>query len=375
MVLENDMTKFPTKKSALFTYADLLGQIKTRIQQGQTRAVMSANAEMISMYWEIGCLLDEQQKERGWGARVIPRLSKDIHNELPEVKGFSERNLKRMIAFYRTYPAFQTIVPQAVAQLAPRSKMPHAVAQIHPNELILSLPWGHHFLLIEKVEDHETRFWYMQQVLEQGWGRDTLSAMIKSSVHKRQGKLTSNFKTHLPLPQSELVEQTLKDPYIFDFLSLGEEAQEREIEKELTKHITKFLLELGAGFSFVGSQYPLEISGKDYYIDLLFYHLKLRCFVIIELKAGEFKPEYTGKLNFYLSAVDKILKQGEDKPSIGIILCKSKDKVIAEYALKDMSKPMGVSEYKIVRAIPEKLKTSLPTIDELEKELSKKRKK
>ncbi|OGQ08533.1 MAG: hypothetical protein A3G32_09600 [Deltaproteobacteria bacterium RIFCSPLOWO2_12_FULL_40_28] len=364
------MTKFPTKKSALFTYADLLGQIKTRIQQGQTRAVMSANAEMISMYWEIGCLLDEQQKERGWGARVIPRLSKDIHNELPEVKGFSERNLKRMIAFYRTYPAFQTIVPQAVAQLAPRSKMPHAVAQIHPNELILSLPWGHHFLLIEKVEDHETRFWYMQQVLEQGWGRDTLSAMIKSSVHKRQGKLTSNFKTHLPLPQSELVEQTLKDPYIFDFMTLAEPFHERELETGLVKHLEKFLIELGQGFAFVGRQYHVEVSDKDFYIDLLFYHLKLRSYVVIELKKGPFKPEYAGKMNFYCSVVDDKIKTEADNPTIGLILCQDRDRILAEYSLRDINKPIGVSGYELTQKLPAKLQSSLPSIKQIEAELS-----
>ena len=226
-------------------------------------------------------------------------------------------------------------------------------------------------VIVSKIKDHAEAVFYLTETLKNNWSRNVLIHQIESGLYARSGKVLHNFEATLPAPQSDLARQTLKDPYVFDFLSLGEEAQEREIERELTKHITKFLLELGAGFSFVGSQYPLEVSGQDYYIDLLFYHLKLRCFVIIELKAGEFKPEYTGKLNFYLSAVDKILKQNEDNPSIGIILCKSKDKVIAEYALKDMSKPMGISEYKIVRAIPEKLKMSLPTIDELEKELSK----
>ena len=225
------------------------------------------------------------------------------------------------------------------------------------------------------IKDPTEAVFYLTETIRNNWSRNVLIHQIESGLYQRKGKVLHNFEVTLPAPQSDLARQMLKDPYVFDFLSFGEEAQEREIEKELTKHITKFLLELGAGFSFVGSQYPLEISDKDYYIDLLFYHLRLRCFVIIELKAGEFKPEYAGKLNFYLSAVDKTLKQEGDKPSIGIILCKTRDKVIAEYALRDMSKPMGVSEYKIVRAIPEKLKTSLPTIEELEKELSKKRKK
>src|SRR3989344_2367398 len=225
-------------------------------------------------------------------------------------------------------------------------------------------------VIVNKIKDPSEAIFYLTETIRNNWSRNVLIHQIESELYQRKGKVLHNFEATLPSPQSDLARQTLKDPYVFDFLSLGEEAQEREIEKELTKHITKFLLELGAGFSFVGSQYHIEVSGQDYYIDLLFYHLQLRSFVIIELKAGEFKPEYAGKLNFYLSALDKILKQDNDKPSIGIILCKSKDKIIAEYALKDMSKPMGVSEYKIVRAIPEKLKTSLPTIAELEKELS-----
>ena len=238
-------------------------------------------------------------------------------------------------------------------------------------QLVRQLPWGHNMVIVNKIKDPSEAVFYLTEAIRNNWSRNVLIHQIESGLYLRNGKVLHNFEATLPAPQSDLARQTLKDPYIFDFLSLGEEAREREIEKELTKHITKFLLELGAGFSFVGSQYPIEISEKDYYIDLLFYHLRLRCFVIIELKAGEFKPEYAGKLNFYLSAVDKTLKQEGDKPSIGIILCKSKDKVIAEYALKDMSKPMGISEYKIVRAIPKGLKTSLPTIDALEKELSK----
>ena len=226
-------------------------------------------------------------------------------------------------------------------------------------------------MIITKIKDPAETIFYLNETIRNNWSRNALIHQIESNLYERKSKISHNFEATLPEPQSDLAKQTLQDPYLFDFLSLGEEAQEREIEEELTKHITKFLLELGAGFSFVGSQYPLEVSGKDYYLDLLFYHLKLRCFVIIELKTGEFKPEYAGKLNFYLSAVDKVLKQEADKPSLGIILCKSKDKVIAEYALKDLSKPMGVSEYKIVHAIPEKLKASLPTIDELKKELSK----
>jgi len=283
------------------------------------------------------------------GDSIVDMLAGDLRREFPDMKGFSRANIFNIRQWYLFYSTRDEKVQQLVRQL----------------------PWGHNMVIVNKIKDPSEAIFYLAEAIRNNWSRNVLIHQIESGLYQRKGKVLHNFEATLPAPQSDLARQTLKDPYVFDFLSLGEEAQEREIEKELTKHITKFLLELGAGFSFVGSQYPLEISGKDYCIDLLFFHLRLRCFVIIELKAGEFKPEYAGKLNFYLSAVDKTLKQEGDKPSIGIILCKSKDKVIAEYALKDMSKPMGVSEYKIVRAIPEKLKTSLPTIDELEKELSK----
>jgi predicted nuclease of restriction endonuclease-like (RecB) superfamily len=238
-------------------------------------------------------------------------------------------------------------------------------------QLVRQLPWGHNIVIVNRIKDPTEAFFYITETIKNNWSRNVLLHQIESALYARKGSVLDNFAATLPAPQSDLARQTLKDPYVFDFLSLGDEAQEREIEKELTKHITKFLLELGAGFSFVGSQYHLEVSNQDYYIDLLFYHLRLRCYIIIELKAGDFKPEYIGKLNFYLSAVDNVLKYKDDNPSIGMILCKSKDKVVVEYALKDMSKPMGVSEYKIVRSIPEKLKTSLPSIDDLEKELFK----
>lgn len=328
-------------------YLNLLDEIKARVKSAQIKAVISVNKELVQLYWDIGQNILARQAKEGWGTKVIDRLSLDLTNSFPEMKGFSPRNLKYMRTLAEEYPD-KAIVQGVLAQLT----------------------WYHNITLLEKVGSFSERLWYAQHTIKNGWSRNILVHQIESNLYNRQGKITPNFGNTLPAPQSDLARQTLKDPYIFDFLSLGEEAQEREIERELTKHITQFLLELGAGFSFVGSQYPLEVSGQDYYIDLLFYHLRLRCYVIIELKAGEFKPEYAGKLNFYLSAVDKILKEEEDKPSIGIILCKSKDKVIAEYALKDMSKLMGVSRYKIARAIPEKLKISLPTIDELEEELS-----
>ncbi len=334
-------------------YMQLLHKIKVRVRSAQIKAAISINQELIQLYWDMGKMITERQAKGKWGDSIVDLLAQDLKREFPHMKGFSRANLFNIRRWYLFYSIMDEKVQQLVRQL----------------------PWGHNVVIINKIKYPAEVFFYLTETIKNNWSRNVLVHQIESRLYARKGEISHNFEATLPAPQSDLARQTLKDPYIFDFLSLGEEAQEREIERELTKHITKFLLELGAGFSFVGSQYQLEVSGQDYYLDLLFYHLRLRCFVIIELKAGEFKPEYAGKLNFYLSAVDKILKHNADNPSIGIILCKSKDKVIAEYALKDMSKPMGVSEYKIVRTIPEKLKISLPTIDELEKELSKSAKK
>ncbi len=329
-------------------YIQLLNEIKTKVRSAQIKAATYVNKELIRLYWEIGKSIADKQKQSIWGDSIVDMLAKDLRKEFPNMKGFSRANLFGIRQWYLFYSHMDDKVQQLVGQL----------------------PWGHNIAIVNKIKDPEEAIFYLNESIRNNWSRNVLIHQIEGELYERGGKTTHNFGITLPAPQSDLARQTLKDPYVFDFLSLGEEAQEREIEKELTKHITKFLLELGAGFSFVGSQYPLEISNQDYYIDLLFYHLKLRCFVIIELKTGEFKPEYAGKLNFYLSAADNLLKHKEDNPSIGIILCKTRDKVIAEYALRDMSKPIGVSEYKIVRSIPEKLQTSLPTIDELEAELS-----
>ena len=329
-------------------YLSLLQDIKVKVRSAQIKAALSVNKELMGLYWDIGKMITERQAKSTWGDAVVHMLAQDLRREFPEIRGFSRANLFNIRQWYLSYATTNEKVQQLVRQL----------------------PWGHNMVIINRVKDHSERVFYLTETIKNNWSRNVLVHHIEGRLYSRKGKMSHNFEATLPLPQSDLARQTLKDPYIFDFLSLGDEAQEREIEKELTKHITRFLLELGAGFSFVGNQYPLEVGGKNYYIDLLFYHLTLRCYVIIELKAGEFKPEYAGKLNFYLSAVDSMLRHDDDKASIGIILCKSKDKVIVEYALKDMSKPRGVSEYRIVHAIPEKLKTSLPTIDELEKELS-----
>lgn len=360
----------------LTLYADLLDKIKTRIRQAQVKATLSANSEMILMYWDIGRMIQEKQDRDGWGAGVLRRLALDLKSELSEVKGFSERNLKRMTQFYRSYPELVPIGPRAVAQLETAftepAKGPRPVAQLDQSafsQRLVQISWAHNILLIQAVKDTSIRFWYMQKVIEQGWSRDTLALMIKSKAHERQGTAITNFENRLPALQSDLARQILKDPYIFDFLTLTEPFEERELEVGLVKHLEKFLLELGQGFAFVGRQYHVEVSDKDFYLDLLFYHLKLRCFVVIELKKGDFKPEYAGKMNFYCSVVDERLKHETDQPTIGLILCQTKDRIIAEYALRDIHKPLGVSDYELTRSLPKKLKSSLPTIEEIEAEL------
>ena len=360
-------------------YGELLIEIKNRIRHGQNRAALLANAEMIAMYWDIGRMIHNRQREKGWGAGVIPRLAVDLKNDLPDVKGFSERNIKRMLAFFREYPRIG-IAPQPVAQLdgmEPRpEKVPQPAAQLLEKKdntilqrLVLKIPWGHNILLMEKIKDLEIRYWYMKKTIEQGWSRHTLGAMIKSLAHERQGIAVSNFSARLPSPQSEMARELLKDPYLFDFLTIEKSFHERELETGLVRHLEKFLLELGSGFAFVGRQYHLEVSDRDFYLDLLFYHLKLHCFIVIELKKGDFKPEYAGKVNFYCSVVDDLLRHETDQPTIGLILCQTKDRILAEYALRDIHKPVGISDYELTRALPESLKSSLPTVEEIEAEL------
>ena len=351
-------------KNQLIHYSELLDRIKTRIRQGQTRAALSANAEMIHTYWDVGRMLCERQVQAGWGAGVLPRLSRDLHNELSEIKGFSVRNLKLMTQFYREYSDVSLIGQQPVAQLEKGHQVPkgqHIVAQI---------PWGHNVLLMQKIKNKAIRCWYMQKTIEQGWGRDVLALMIKSEMHNREGKAISNFSKRLPVSQSDLVQQALKDPYIFDFMTLEEPFHERELEMSLVRHLEKFLVELGQGFAFVGRQYHIDVGEHDFYLDLLFYHLRLRCFVVIDLKKGPFKPDYAGKMNFYCNVIDDYLKHESDNPTIGLILCQDREKVLAEYALRSIKKPIGVSQYELTRALPRQLKSSLPTIEQIETELS-----
>jgi predicted nuclease of restriction endonuclease-like (RecB) superfamily len=303
----------PSKQST--SYASLLIEIRQRIGHAQTKAILAVNSELIQLYWSIGQLIDERQKIEGWGAGVIPQLAQDIRNEAPELKGFSERNIKRMLAFYREHSTL-SFVPQAVAQMDKPSKVTQAMALLDETA-VLQISWGHHLTLMEAVKDRHHRLWYMKACTEHGWSRSVLLAQIQTQAHTRQGALVSNFARTLPAAQSDLVQQAFKDPYIFDFLTLTDTFTERELEVGLVKHLEQFLIELGRGFAFVGRQYHLDIGERDFYIDLLFYHLELRCFVVIELKRGEFKPEYAGKMNFYCSAVDDTLKKPNDAPTIG----------------------------------------------------------
>ena len=363
-----------SKKVATFNYDLLLAAVKIRIQQGQTAAVLAVNVQLSQLYWEVGAMIAERQNLEGYGTAVIPRLSKDIANELPEIKGFSERNIGRMIAFFRAYPSPAEVLPQPVAKVKAadnnkeKEDLPQLVAKA-TDSIIWLIPWGHHALLIEKIKDVADRVWYMQQTLQQGWSRNVLRLMIKSQVHLRQGSSVNNFARSLPEPQSDLVQQSLKDPYIFDFLTLTEPFKERELETGLLHHLQAFLIELGQGFSFVGRQYRIEVGDEDFYLDLLFYHLKLRCFIVIDLKRGKFKPEYAGKMNFYLNVVNDKMRHEHDADTIGLILCQDKDTVAAEYALRGVENPIGVSEYELTKALPRELQSSLPSIEEIESEL------
>lgn len=363
-------------------FAALLVDVKGRIQTAQTRAVLAVNSELVRLYWDIGRIIDERQQSEGWGAAVIPRLSKALHNELPEIKGFSERNIKLMLAFYREYPDAGEIVQQLVAQIPGSRKSSQPVAKLAlpekvqppvaqlPAATFWAVPWAHHVSIMQKVKDVATRLWYMEQTLANGWSRNILALQIDASVHARHGKAVTNFAGLLPAPQSDLAQQTLKDPYIFDFLTLTEPFQERELETELVRHLEKFLIELGQGFAFVGRQYRLDVGDEDFYIDLLFYHLHLRAFVVIDLKRGKFKPEYAGKLNFYCNVVNDRLKRPEDQPTIGLILCQEHGRLLAEYSFAGIDKPIGVSTYQLTRALPRELRSALPTVEEIEAELA-----
>ena len=333
-------------------YVNWLKELKIKIRSTQAKAALAVNSALIEFYWDLGKMIAE--KESIWGSKLIEQISRDLKGEFPEIQGLSTSNLKYCKRFFLYYES--SIGQQPVDQFS--------------KYLVAQIPWGHNILIFSKAKGINEANFYIEKTIENSWSRDTLGLQIKSGLFNRIGKSITNFKSTLSEPLSDLAQQTLKDPYVFDFMTMSKPYHEKDIEKQLMQHITKFLLELGKGFAFVGQQFHLEIAENDYFIDLLFYHVKLRCFVVIELKNTKFIPEYAGKLNFYLSAVDALLKAEDDKPTIGIILCRDKNNIEAEFALRDINKPMGISEFNFTEILPEELKSSLPTIEEIERELS-----
>ena len=335
-----------TKILAPGGYAQFLASLKTRLQAAQLRASLAVNRDLVLLYWQIGRDILERQQRESWGTKVIDRLAVDLKRAFPYMKGFSPRNLKYMRAFAEAWPE-EKFVQQVVAQI----------------------PWGHNVRVLDYVKDSSQREWYVRAAIQYGWSRNVLVHQVESGLHRRQGKAVANFERTLPAPQSDLARDVIKEPYNFDFLTLGDDAHERDLERGLLDHLRQFLLELGIGFAFVGSQYRLTVGNEEFFVDLLFYHLKLRAYVVVDLKMRAFEPEFAGKMNFYLSAVDDLLRHPDDQPSIGIILCKTRERIVAEYALRDINKPIGISEYRLAESLPEKLQGSLPTIEELENEL------
>ncbi|WP_339134908.1 MAG: PDDEXK nuclease domain-containing protein [Candidatus Electrothrix sp. GW3-4] len=329
-------------------YASVLKELKERIRSERLRVTLAANSALILLYWDIGKIIVERQQQQGWGAKIIDRISFDLKHSFPEMSGFSPRNLKYMRKFAEAWPD-QTIVQRTVAQI----------------------PWRSNLALLEKLDDVDTRLWYAQKTVENGWSRNILVMQIESRLHERQGQTVNNFAATLPPPDSDMATQIFKDPYLFDFLGTADLRKEREVEQALMDHVQEFLLEMGAGFSFVGRQMLLEVGDQDFRLDLLFYHLKLRCFVVVELKAVPFDPGFTGQLNLYLSAVDDLMRHPDDKPTIGLLLCKSKNELVVEYALRGLNKPMGVAQWEtqLTETLPDNLKDSLPSIEEIEAEL------
>jgi predicted nuclease of restriction endonuclease-like (RecB) superfamily len=339
----------PPKSTVPDWYPELLDAVTDRVQTGRQRAVGAANQELVLTYWQVGAEILIRQSAEGWGARVIDRLAADLRDRFPGAKGFSPRNLKYMRALAETWPE-EAVVQAPLAQL----------------------PWYHHIALLEKLDSSDLRLWYAQSAIDEGWSRNVLVHHIDTRFHERAGKAITNFARTLPPPNSDLAQQATRDPYLFDFVGIADTRREHDLERALTDHVGKFLLELGQGFAFVGRQVHLEIGGKDFYADLLFYHLRLRSFIVIELKAGDFDPSYLGQLGMCMAAVDDALRHDGDKPTIGLVLCKTKSNVVAEYALRGYSAPIGVAEWKtaISESLPAELETSLPTVEEIEAELN-----
>ena len=333
-------------------YSQWLVDIKQRIRQAQLKAATAVNTTLIEFYWSLGADIVQKQQQSAWGSGFLKQLSTDLMREFPDMKGFSHRNLKYVRQWYLFYLQEDTKRQQPVAQL-------------------VKIPWGHNLAIISKCDTLEQAMFYVHKTVEHNWARSVLVHQIESGLYNRQGRAITNFENTLPAPQSDLAREITKDPYNLDFLTLAGDYTEREMQKGLIDHISKFLMELGAGFAYLGKQVPLQVGGRDFYLDLLFYHTQLHCYVVIELKVVEFEPEHAGKLNFYIKAIDELLRKEEDKPTIGILLCRGKNKIVAEYALSDINKPIGVSEYELTQALPDELKSSLPTIEQIEAELQK----
>jgi len=347
----------------LTAYSTILNQLKDKIKRAKIKAALAVNTELVSIYWEIGNVIAIQEKEGGWGAKIVEQLAIDLKMEFPDMTGFSKRNLRYMRDFSIAYPILQPSVA--------KSKESENQSIIFLQPLVAKIPWTHHTIILDKLKKEDERLFYIQKTLDNGWSKSVLNLQIEGQLHLKQGKALTNFKNTLPDFQSDLAQEMFKNEYSFDFLTLTEDAKERELENALIQNLKKFMLSLGRGFAYVGNQYNIEVGGDDFFLDLLFYNTRLHCYVVFELKVGEFKPEYAGKLNFYLNAVDGQVKMPEDNPTIGILLCKTNNKMVIEYALRGIEKPLGVADYKLKKTLPAKFKDELPSVQELEQELEK----
>ncbi len=372
------------KQLSNINYQHSLNTLKEKIKTARLKAVLAVNAQLLAIYWEIGKVIIDQQKEAGWGTKIIDRLAADLKIEFPDETGFSIRNLKYMRAFAEAYPDFpfqSTIVPLIDEKRPVKKKSEIVQATPAQTEGILNTPivqaalaqlsWYHHITLLDKVKDWHERIFYIRKTIENGWSRQIMVLQIEKQLYQRQGKTINNFDAIIPSHDSDLAQETFKSPYIFDFLMLSEDAKEKDLERGLILHLQKFMLELGRGFAYVGNQYNLRVGDDEYFLDLLFYNTNLHCYVLFELKIGDFKPEYAGKLNFYINTVDEKIKSKNDRQTVGILLCKTPNKTVVEYSLKGIKTPLGVAEYEFAKTIPNQIKRELPTIEELEAELEK----
>ena len=361
-------------------YAAWIGELKLRIRQSQIKAAVKVNTELLQLYWQLGRDIVEKQKNAKWGDGFLKQLSQDLSAEFPEMKGFSLRNIERIRKWYIAYKDVFPIATQPVPQLEGSSKTAQVVSQFQTEDVsqvvtrqirqdFFSVPWGHHILIMQRCKDMDMALFYIQQTVENNWSRTVLDWQIDSNLYERKGKAISNFKRTLPTPQSDLAQQITKDPYVIDIMGVRQEMQERELEEHLDSHISKYLLELGKGFTYYGHQVPLRVGNDDFYIDQLFYHVRLHCYVVIELKATAFKPDHIGQLNFYVTAVNNLMRTAQDTPTIGLLICKDKNDVVAEYTLQGVDSPIGVSSVEIFDKLTEDFKSALPSIEDIENEL------